>query len=344
MKGLAIGIDIGTLNVRAVHIRNGITKRVSLKGREDGGDMVSLFTALREDAEVALRDFVTSCAVALPVHVSSSQKDALIKAAAAAGMDNARLIEAPAAAALSLEHRTRLLVFEFGAVASLSVVENGDSASRVLESVTEPGSQAFDAVLADWLRERLTLPPMREGDPRWRLLLQEAEKAKIALSGCAALRWVPPGGIRALPEVNIEREDLERLTRFPLRGLIHTARRLWSRYRPERLLLVGGASRTPLLQDILKKEMNHPELLSVGPEDAAAQGAAICASRACEGGSASQRLQEIKNSLADVEALLTREQQARLDGLFTRIKDAPSLPRTEELAENLARDLKRIMV
>ncbi len=341
MKGHAIGIDMGTRNVRAVCIQDGSVKAISTREREDGQDMSALLTTLREDAEVFLKKFVSSCVVALPVQASSAQREEVSKAANASGFEETRILPGPVMAALSSGRRGRLLVFDFGASATLSVVDcEGGRAGTVLESAEEPGSLEFDPILAAWLRERLLLPQMKEGDPRWRTLLREAEKVKIALSDCAAFLWTPPAELRALPEMTVEREELERLIRFPIRRLIHTARRLWKCYAPERLLLVGGASRTPLLQNILRQEMERPELLTLGAENAVARGAALCAAEE-RGENAERRLQELKRSLSDIELLLTREQQNRLKLLFSRFGEDFSQPRMQELAEDLARDLKR---
>ncbi|MBQ7264437.1 MAG: Hsp70 family protein, partial [Synergistaceae bacterium] len=130
--------------------------------------------------------------------------------------------------------------------------------------------------LADNLRDRLLLGPLDEADPRWRMLLREAERIKIALSGCWSFHWTPPPlGGRAQADMTLYREDLERLMRFSIRQLIHTLRRLWDRHSPELLLLVGGSSRIPLLQEIIEREVARPERLSLGAEDAVVRGAAL---------------------------------------------------------------------
>ena len=63
--------------------------------------------------------------------------------------------------------------------------------------------------------------------------------------------------------------------RFSIRRLVHIVRRLWERYEPEHLLLVGGSSRIPLLREILEREVARPERLSLCAEDAVVRGAAL---------------------------------------------------------------------
>ena len=168
---------------------------------------------------------------------------------------------------------------DFGAgTVDLSVVESDEGVWQVLESVGSDGigGYDFDLALADWLRERLLLAPLPSSDSRWRALVMEAERVKVALSECLALDWTPlPLGGRALLPLTVRREELERLMRFPIRRLVHIVRRLWERHGPDHLLLVGGSSRIPLLREVLEREVARPERLSLCAEDAVVRGAAL---------------------------------------------------------------------
>ncbi len=240
--------------------------------------LVPLLEALREDAEVCLKSFVSSCVLTVPACFTLPQREAMIRAANAAGL-NARIVSEPTAAALAFGRQGRFLVLDFGAgTTDISAVESEGGVWQVLESVGTDtvGGYEFDVALAEWLRESLLLDKFDAGDVRWQMLLQEAERIKIALSDCWSIHWTPPAlGGWAPPELTIYREDMERLMRFSIRRLIHTVRRLWDRYEPEHLLLVGGSSRIPLLQEILEREVALPERLSLCAEDAVARGAAL---------------------------------------------------------------------
>ena len=261
--------------------RVGTPFRVNVDGRSHSARdlLVPLLSALREDAEAHLETFVSSCVLAVPACFSLTQREAMIRAAQAAGLKEPRIVAEPTAAALSFGQEGRFLILDFGAgTVDLSVVESGDGVWQVLESVGSDGigGYDFDLALADWLRERLLLGPLSSSDPRWRALVMEAERVKIALSECLAFDWTPPPlGGRPLLALTILREELERLMRFPIRRLVHIVRRLWERYEPEHLLLVGGSSRIPLLREILEREVARPERLSLCAEDAVVRGAAL---------------------------------------------------------------------
>lgn len=241
--------------------------------------LVPLLSAIREDAEVHLKSFVSSCVLAVPACFSLTQREAMIRAAARAGFENTRIIAEPTAAAFAFGREGRFLVLDFGAgTVDISVVESEGGVWQVLESVGTDaiGGYEFDVALAKWLRECLLLGDTDDSDPRWRVLLREAEMIKISLSDCWSYHWTPPPlGVRNLTDITIYREDLERLMRFSIRRIIHTVRSLWERHEPEHLLLVGGSSRIPLLQDILEREVAAPERLSLSAEDAVVRGAAL---------------------------------------------------------------------
>ena len=261
--------------------RVGTPFQVRLGGRLHSAHdlLVPLLSALREDAEVRLGTFVSSCVLAVPACFSLAQREAMVRAAKAAGLREARVVAEPTAAALAFGREGRFLVLDFGAgTVDLSVVESGGGVWQVLESVGSDGigGYDFDLALADWLRERLLLGSLPPCDPRWRTLVMEAERVKIALSECLALDWTPPPlEGRSLPPLTVHREDMERLMRFPIRRLVHIVRRLWDRHDPEHLLLVGGSSRIPLLREILEHEVARPERLSLCAEDAVARGTAL---------------------------------------------------------------------
>lgn len=241
--------------------------------------LVPLIAAIREDAEVYFKDFISSCVLAVPACFSIPQREAMVRAANAAGLENACVVAEPTAAALAFGREGRFLVLDFGAgTVDISVVESEGGVWQVLESVGTDtiGGYEFDVALAEWLRECLLLERMDNGDTRWQVLLQEAERIKISLSDCWSVNWTPPPlGDWTPPDLTIYREDLERLMRFAIRRLIHTVRRLWNRYTPDHLLLVGGSSRIPLLQEILEREVALPERLSLSAEDAVVRGAAL---------------------------------------------------------------------
>ncbi|GHV46142.1 heat-shock protein Hsp70 [Synergistales bacterium] len=243
--------------------------------------LVPLLCSLREDAEVFLGSLVSSCVLAVPACFSLSQRMGIKRAAAAAGLVESRIVNEPTAAALAFGMEGRFLILDFGAgTVDVSVVESENNVWQVLESAGSPGlgGYDFDLALAEWLRERLRIEFLTPEDPRRRSLIVEAENIKIALSSCESFKWTPPawGGDAPNNPIIIERDDMERLMRFSIRRMTHSVRRMWERYKPEHLLLVGGSSRIPLLQNILEKEIVKPERLCLCAEESVAAGAALC--------------------------------------------------------------------
>ncbi len=241
--------------------------------------LVPLLSTLRENAELHLGRFINSCVLAVPACFSMAQREAIIQAANEAGLKEVRAVAEPTAAALAFGREGRFLILDFGAgTVDISAVESEAGVWQVLESsgTSETGGYDFDLALADFIRERLMLEKLDPDDPLWRTLVMEAESVKIALSSTSYVDWTPPEiGHRALPALRIEREELERLMRFFIRRVTHVVRRLWERYKPAHLLLVGGSSHIPLLREILEREVASPERLSLCAEESIAVGAAL---------------------------------------------------------------------
>ena len=242
--------------------------------------IVPLIAALREDAEAFLENFVSSCVLAVPACFSVAQRKAMVQAGLDAGLQEVGIVNEPTAAALSFGETGRFLILDFGAgTVDISVVESEQGMLHVLESLGSSGigGHDFDQALAEYLRERLLLPPLSLEDPRWRMLLAEAENIKIALSSAVSHVWTPPafGTQDGSPPIVVEREELERVIRFPIRRLVHTVRRLWEKHEPDRLLLVGGSSRIPLLSGILEREVARPTSIHLCPYESVALGAAL---------------------------------------------------------------------
>lgn len=379
MKGAAIGIDLGTHSARAAFAPPGGTAKLipnrwgktavpSAAGWRDSEKhalqelLVPVILTLREDAEVHLNDFVSSCVMAIPEGLSGEQKEGMVKAANAAGIAEVGFISEPCAAALALSCNGRSLVLDFGAKTTLSVVDSKNGEGHVLERVEAglPGGRDYDEALAAWLRARLRLS-LKEGDPRQSVLLHEAEQIKIALSDAKTIRWTPPvledGSPLSpadwpSPTLTVYREDLECLIRFSLRRIIHTVCRLWTQYAPTHLIPTGGSNAVPLLRDILQREGPKPKHLIHGTEDAIVRGAAVWASRGAplrEGQEPlpdaardwAQQFHGLKLSLLEIETLLTHSQQDQLHLLFQQAESAPPDPELLRLMKGLVHDLQQ---
>ncbi|WP_281745373.1 Hsp70 family protein [Thermanaerovibrio acidaminovorans] len=251
-------------------------------GRAYGAeDLLShLLCLLREDAEAALGRFVTSAVITVPAHFGFPERGALYRAAKGAGFDFVRLINEPTAAALSVASDGRFLILDFGGgTLDISVLEGEDGVFQVLDSLgrKDLGGYDLDRRLAVWIWRCLGHVPMDEVDPRWIMVLREAEQIKIALSDVQAVEWVPPAGFGCEGTIRITREDLEGIISPAIDEVVRLAERLFRRHSLDRLVVVGGSGRIPLLRQRLSQRVGQIEHLKVCPDEAVVLGASLFA-------------------------------------------------------------------
>ena len=253
--------------------------------------IVPLLKLLREDAEAYLNTFVYSCVITVPACFNSFQRVAILSAAREAGFSGeVRILNEPTAAALSIANEEgRYLVLDFGAgTADISVVEMESNVWHVLESVGTKniGGYDFDVLLAEWIIERAGLHGIKGNSGNllvWNLFRSQAEKIKIALSTCERYELMPFIAMeKDFKPIVIEREDFNRLIRFHIRRIVNWVKMLWEAHNPQKLLLVGGSSKIPLLRQMLEQEIIPPEYFGYCTEDSVVIGAAIHSSRAKE--------------------------------------------------------------
>jgi molecular chaperone DnaK (HSP70) len=258
--------------------------RIRLGRKEYGAEelLVPLLTLLREDAEAFLGEFVTSCVLAVPAHFSFPERAAMMRVAKASGFAEVKIVNEPTAAALAVGGEGRFLVLDFGAgTVDATVVEREGQVWQVIDSVGrgDLGGADLDALLAEWLWSSVSGKKLDRDDPRCAVLLAEAEQIKITLSDALRVVWYPPGGLFPGESVcrEVDREQLEALMHPLIAEVVRLVRKLWQRHAPEKLLLVGGSSRSPLLRRVLAANVAAPDHLRMCPDEAVALGAALCA-------------------------------------------------------------------
>ncbi|MDR3333241.1 MAG: Hsp70 family protein [Synergistaceae bacterium] len=248
--------------------------------------LLPLLCLLREDAEAHLKTFVSSCVLAVPAHFSFPERGALARAAQQAGFERVRIVNEPTAAALTIGAEGLSLIIDFGAgTLDLSVVEGDRGVFQVVESQgrRDIGGMDIDRLLAELLCRRAGVPFSRYEDPRANLMMREAEAIKISLSGASRVQWrIPPGIGTKDTLVDISRGDLERLI-APLMGeVVRMVDKMWRKYGPHRLLIVGGSGRIPMLRRMLTERVHDPERLRSSPEEAVVVGSAMYANQGKE--------------------------------------------------------------
>lgn len=248
--------------------------------------LLPLLRLLREDAEAYLKRFIYSCVLAVPASFSFPERGALARAAQQAGFEKIRIVNEPTAAALSIGVDGRFLIIDFGAgTLDLSVVEGEAGIFQVIESQgrRDIGGFDLDRRLAECLCRQIGVPMSRTEDPRGALMHAEAEAVKIALSNANHVTWqIPAGLLMGERTLEITRKDFESLILPTIEEVVSMVERLWRKYDPQRLLIVGGSGRIPLLRQMLARRIQEPEHLRICPEDAVVTGSALYANQGKE--------------------------------------------------------------
>lgn len=314
------GIDAGSSFSKLAYCDNLGTRIIA---ETEGFDAV----ALREEAEIFFDEPVFSCVIAVSDSLNSRQRDTLKRQAVNAGFRDAGIMGAYEAVSLWLGDETRTLVYDFGASKSSMFVTEG---GKVLESVIvdDVCGDSFDRIFAEYLCERRLLKKVNTE------LLKEARRLKHVLSESTSRSW---------HNVNVYREDFERLIYFPVKRVSHTVNRLMRVWKPERFILTGGCAEIPLVREIFADVSADMEVA----EGIIAKGAAM---RALELTKQTQhearknvtdtasRMREIRTEILRIEDKLTRQQKDRLYVLFKQaegINDSGAVTLMENLISEI---------
>jgi len=250
---------------------------------------------LINDAQVYLGQEITQAVITVPAYFNESQRQATMDAGKIAGLDVLRIINEPTAASLAYgldkKQNETILVFDLGGgTFDVSILEVGDGVFEVLSTTgdTNLGGDDFDKILVNWLlkgfkdREDIDLTTDIQALQR---LTEAAEKAKIELSTVSQTTIDLPfitadkSGPKHL-KVNLTREVFENLCkdlidrcRIPVQKALSDAK--LDKSDINEVVLVGGSTRIPVIQELVKsltdKELNQ----SVNPDEVVAIGAAI---------------------------------------------------------------------
>ncbi len=254
-----------------------------------------LLSKLKADAEAKLGEPVTEAVITVPAYFNDTQRQATRDAGKIAGLDVKRIINEPTAAALAYGFNTKrdekIAVFDFGGgTFDVSILEVGADVIEVKSTDGDAhlGGKDIDQKIIDWLAEEFKKESGIDvrNDPLGRQRLDEAaEKAKIELSSAAETEVNIPfitsdaSGPRHLL-VRMTRAKLEELSQeFIDRALVITKRAMEaSPFKVgdlNEVILVGGQTRMPAIQQAVEKFFNRKPNMSVNPDEVVAIGAAI---------------------------------------------------------------------
>jgi molecular chaperone DnaK len=250
---------------------------------------------LVDDASKYLGETVTQAVITVPAYFNDSQRQATKDAGKIAGIEVLRIINEPTAASLAygLDRKTNetILVFDLGGgTFDVSVLEVGDGVFEVLATSgdTHLGGDDFDKKIVDYLADQFKQAEgieLRQDKQALQRLTEAAEKAKIELSGVTqteinlpfitATQDGPKHLDTTLTRAKFEEicADLIDRCRVPVENAVRDAK--IDKTALDEVVLVGGSTRIPAVQELVKKVLGKDPNQSVNPDEVVAVGAAI---------------------------------------------------------------------
>ncbi len=250
---------------------------------------------LKSDAESYLGTTVNQAVITVPAYFSDAQRQATKDAGKIAGLEVLRIINEPTAAALAYgmdkEANQKIMVFDLGGgTFDVSLLEISDGVFEVLATNgdTRLGGDDFDQRIIDWMADQFQREngvDLRRDKMVLQRLRDAAEKAKIELSGMTStsinLPFITATAAGPLHfEATLSRAEFERITADLVeRTMIPTKKALsdagLSVNQIDKVLLVGGSTRIPAVQEAVKKFIGKEPFKGINPDECVAIGAAI---------------------------------------------------------------------
>lgn len=275
----------------------GTDHKVNVDGKEYSPQEISamILQKLKADAESYLGETVTQAVITVPAYFSDSQRQATKDAGTIAGLEVLRIINEPTAASLAYgmdkgEEHT-ILVFDLGGgTFDVSILELGDGVFEVkaTNGNNRLGGDDFDARVMKWMVEEFKKESgidLSQDKMAAQRLLEAAEKAKIELSGVLSTNINLPfitadaSGPKHL-DLNLTRAKFDELTADLVEATMGPTRQALadsglSQQDIDKVILVGGSTRIPAVQEAIKKYLGQEPHRGVNPDECVAIGAAI---------------------------------------------------------------------
>jgi molecular chaperone DnaK len=274
------------------------TPRVDIEGRLYTPQEISamVLQKMKKTAEDFLGHEVTEAVITVPAYFNDAQRQATKEAGEIAGLQVKRIINEPTAAALAYgldkkKQDSKIVVFDLGGgTFDVSVLELGDGIFEVKSTNgdTHLGGDDFDKCIMDWLADEFKTDEnvdLRKDPMSWQRLKEASEKAKVELSSATeteinlpyitAIDNVPKHLVKKLTRSKFEQlvDSLVERTLEPCRKALKDAG-IEAKDLDE-VILVGGSTRIPKIQEVVEKFFGKKPNRSVNPDEVVAIGAAI---------------------------------------------------------------------
>ena len=272
--------------------------RVDINGRKYSPQEISaiILQKMRNTVEDYVGTDVKDCVITVPAYFNDAQRQATKDAAAIAGMNCLRIINEPTAAALAYgldkaDKELKIAVFDFGGgTLDLTILEFGGGVFEVLstDGDTHLGGSDIDQKIIEWLadefkndegidllKDPIALQRLKEAAEKAKIELSSTTSTEINLPYITADGGVPKHLVKTLTRAKFEQliNDIIKRSIEPCERALNSAK--LSKTDIDEILLVGGTTRIPAVQDAVKKFFGKEPSKGVNPDEAVAQGAAI---------------------------------------------------------------------
>ena len=251
---------------------------------------------MKTDAEKQTGEKITKAVITVPAYFNDAQRQATKDAGKIAGLEVERIVNEPTAAALAYgldksNKDEKILVFDLGGgTFDVSVLELGDGVFEVASTAGDNhlGGDDWDQRIIDWLADKFKSDnqiDLRQDPMALQRLKEAAEKAKMELSNTTQtninLPFITAGASGPMHlDYTLTRQEFERITadlldrcKEPVNNALKDAD--LSSGDVDQVILVGGSTRMPAVQDLVKKMTGKSPNMSVNPDEVVAMGAAI---------------------------------------------------------------------